>query len=979
MRRASVLCTLAIACAVSRPALAINSAIGVRVGHLYLPYHCPGGLSLPADDYELWLGEEDLPTVSSSNDYDNDDPEDCTVTWFMTLLEEAATGLYLVDTHGRPSDGCICVEVYRTMAARDWAYSHIQGYNWEEQYPSTWEITKLQSTDGRWAIGVHPRAIAARSGMYANGLVIVSGCGSLSFLDDAWPGSKCRIGGEVDGGSLAELTQLVGSLCGGFGKAKRSVSWAMDGMTTIQATSTSDKDIVLAPVVLTVSPPEYSQLSSQTDTVEVTFDTKMRNSSCPVRALDGQGALAVMSSSWTSESILQLTVSPYRVGACGLAITDKAVAGIGAGEAVPLDGNQDPAGSDGLHPSGDEFHIAYDANFVQPPPGAAFETAWAFPEGGTTHVCWVTDSEWESDHFEVTRAADGRVLATVPSAGSVLRPHYYETAVEGEIPGPLRVVEVDTNDRRLYATPAIRRTAPPDYLPTLRQLNTLVLGWPSSADSTPRGELRTPVLAGSSPKTTCATAPDFIYYSSRSDFLALTQPVRDWWAANYGLTSVLQTGGSSAESCREALRSYYNQAVECHKTPHVVIVGEANQGELPERNIVGTFYYPDDEQSGCQFGGCASDASIVDFDADGIPDLPWSRVVVCTTAELQRAVDTALDWYGGTDLLASRALILGGTQHYMNGNCIVEDDPEATLDEIAGIYSSHGVPTQKLYDGVYGCSYPFDLLLQMALSVFNTGAGVREITGTGLVTNRSRWPGDFIQKTYAPAFTMGQVTRPQRLVCILPGCGIGDTDRNNPTYYPSLTKMFLTGEQSGASAVAILGHMRSGQSPYHPLLLRKFFEKRYNGSTWTAQLAYFQALRSLAEEDPGRIPYVKVAGSFGWPARLTGQPEVTDVEDPNGRLPDTPQLVVHVWPNPANGEVLIRLDGGSVAEVARVDVYSVDGRHVGLLDGGLDASMARLYRWDLRDAAGARVANGVYLVRVARKDGKSTQKVVVLQ
>jgi hypothetical protein len=978
MCRAGLPWMLALSCALCRPASAVNSALDVRAGHLYLPYRFAGGFEVPVDDYRQLLDEEDLPTAVSVNATDDDDPGDCTVTWFMSVLEQATIGLSLVDTHGDPTDGCIDVEVYDSETARNGAYTQIQGYEWQEQYPNTWEIKKTQSEDG-YAIAVHPRAIAAHPSMYANGLVVVSGCGSRSFLDGAWPGSKCRIGGEADGGSLSDLTQLVASMCGGFGKEKRSVSAALNGLATLRATGTSNGEIVLAPVVLTVSPPPGSSLSSQSVTVEVTFDTRMKSAGFPVRVVDGEGALSVTNSSWISESTLQLTVSPYRIGTCGLAITDDAVADITGSEDVPLDGNQDPPGSDGQHPSGDEFQVTYYANYEQPPPGALFETAWAFPEGGNTHVCWVTDSEWESDRFEVTRAADGRILAAVPAAGSLERPHYYEVVLEGDVPGPLRVAEVDTRERRLYSTPAFRRTAAPEPLPALRRLNTLVLGWPASPDSTPKFEALTRASERSRPKAVCAAVPDFVYYSSRADFLVLTQPVRDWWAEHHDLTSAVVAGGPSAESCREALRPYYDAAVQCGKTPHVVIVGEANQGELAECNVVGTFYYPDDERSGCQFGGCASDASIVDFDADGIPDLPWSRVVVCTAVELQAAVETALDWYGGTDLLASGALILGGTQHFMNGNCVVEADPEATLNEIAGIYESHGVPARKLYDGDYGCSYPFDLLREMVLSVFNTGAGVREIAGTGLVTNRSRWPGDFIQKTYPPAFTLGQVTRPQRLVCILPGCGIGDTDRNNPTYYPSLTKMFLTGGQNSASAVAVLGHMRSGQSPYHPLLLRRFFEKRYNGTTWTAQLAYFQALRSLAEEDPGRIPYVKVAGSFGWPARLDGQPEVARLEDVESRPPNARPLAVRVWPNPASHELMIRLDGGTGAGVTRVDVYSVDGRHVERLDPGSNASAARSYRWDLRDDSGKRVANGVYLVRAGLADGKTTQKVVVVQ
>ncbi len=57
--------------------------------------------------------------------------------------------------------------------------------------------------------------------------------------------------------------------------------------------------------------------------------------------------------------------------------------------------------------------------------------------------------------------------------------------------------------------------------------------------------------------------------------------------------------------------------------PTLIIVGSAY--ESVGGNVVGTVYYPD-EDGQCQLGTCASDAKIVDFNSDDIPDMPWTRV-----------------------------------------------------------------------------------------------------------------------------------------------------------------------------------------------------------------------------------------------------------------------------------------------------------------------------------------------------------------
>lgn len=68
-------------------------------------------------------------------------------------------------------------------------------------------------------------------------------------------------------------------------------------------------------------------------------------------------------------------------------------------------------------------------------------------------------------------------------------------------------------------------------------------------------------------------------------------------------------------------------------------------------------------------------------------------------------------------------------------------------------------------------------------------------------------------------------------------------------------------------------------------------------------------------------------------------------------------------PNPAPGSVNVSLVAPQVEPIARVDVYDVGGREVVTLwSGALPAGRHDL-RWDARDARGARLPAGLYLVR----------------
>jgi flagellar hook assembly protein FlgD len=65
------------------------------------------------------------------------------------------------------------------------------------------------------------------------------------------------------------------------------------------------------------------------------------------------------------------------------------------------------------------------------------------------------------------------------------------------------------------------------------------------------------------------------------------------------------------------------------------------------------------------------------------------------------------------------------------------------------------------------------------------------------------------------------------------------------------------------------------------------------------------------------------------------------------------------------------------AGAGRLDLYTIDGRHVRALVHGSLAAGPRRVLWDGRDATGQSVAAGVYLLRLQAGERERRQKLVV--
>ncbi|MDE2813364.1 MAG: fibronectin type III domain-containing protein [Gemmatimonadota bacterium] len=94
-------------------------------------------------------------------------------------------------------------------------------------------------------------------------------------------------------------------------------------------------------------------------------------------------------------------------------------------------------------------------------------------------------------------------------------------------------------------------------------------------------------------------------------------------------------------------------------------------------------------------------------------------------------------------------------------------------------------------------------------------------------------------------------------------------------------------------------------------------------------------------------------------------------------LPDSPQLAQNA-PNPFNGQTVLSYflpESGPV----RLEVFSVTGQRVAVLQQGLQQAGYHRLRWHGHDDAGRPVASGLYLYRLMTDEGSLTHKLTLLR
>ncbi len=744
-------------------------------------------------------------------------------------------------------------------------------------------------------------------------------------------------------------------LNGQNGVNNRILAHAVSGTLTLFG----DGQWVLAPSIIDWWPP-LDEIYSDTGPyyVEMRFNTPMDTDVDPgwvLRAHDGyildEEAYPGRGPRWDDEHTISGYVLPLSCPGTiePVVCAEYAVSAVGG---HMLDGGGPEENSIG--PGGDDWWHIFRTDADDPDCvnwATSFACAGAFREQGQVTFYWQVDFQRGTVGFDLRSVTSGDLLVHVPAraAPDAYTPMGYTTTIptdeeiffieERTITGIAfrsRGFPIGSRPAALaeIVSPSLPVRAPPRLFPC----DDLTRGFAERSD---------------------LEVPDIILVASRSDFLAACDPVIDVYQARGRDVQILMTS-DHPESIRVALAPVYLAWKDAHvgQPPTVVLVGEAYEDTGDARNVLGTFYTPDSTGI-CHFTPtCARDALLVDFDGDGLPDLPWTRLPVCQLWELENTVTSFLSYLGSFGSREPTVFILDGD---LDSNCVALEEPRATLEATAQLYEEQGFPTRLVHDSdIEDC---MDLQARQDSAVAIINRGIREMVGTAFVSDRWRSPGLFIQKAFDPRWSMDLVPREQQVLGLFPGCDFGDGDRISNTFYPPLVKEWITAPPEGTAAVFWTSHGRGAWGRAHLLLAREFMVWRFHPLCWHAAFVSFQAIRSLGERHPGLVDYLGSVHNYGWPAPIVEFPVSVDLQ------PDHPRSLslASAEPNPTRGWVIFRfgLPGGSGSQVVRLDVFDVAGRVVASPIRGHRKSGWQTYTWNGRDRHGAPVPSGQYYCRLS--------------
>lgn len=136
-----------------------------------------------------------------------------------------------------------------------------------------------------------------------------------------------------------------------------------------------------------------------------------------------------------------------------------------------------------------------------------------------------------------------------------------------------------------------------------------------------------------------------------------------------------------------------------------------------------------------------------------------------------------------------------------------------------------------------------------------------------------------------------------------------------------------------------------------------------------------ELLQTVIEGDVA-VCYVRVAATALSTTQVTISPSAATGVDENAE--SALRLLGHAFPNPTAAGTGLMFSLGAPGPVT-ADVVDVAGRAVRTLRDGRCGAGTHTVQWDLRDNSGARVAAGVYLVRVSSGREWLSEKVVVLR
>lgn len=773
-----------------------------------------------------------------------------------------------------------------------------------------------------------------------------------SAYDSSWKGARVVLSystSPYNTDMLADLNELFLGLRGGYGSTFRYVTTAVQG-TTYKSPLTGNGELVLSPVVLSIEPYEGASLTGDYDGT-IVFNAEMEQKNA-TKAIVGTGSLVIVDQNWDNDHTVRFGIQPTCQGTGRVNVIATQTKADGGGNRS-LDGDGNGTYNDDYWA---EYTVSNDVHCDNQ--AVSLSAIWVAQDADATRVEWVADAERNTQSYTVIGQPGYVPLAIVvvkPGSG----PHAYSVVVpsgftayglsETEVNGKVNTYRGAT----LAPAPAERAAA----------LAIDVLSLPTGPHPiAPEPQAHTPIDGGGEGGGGGSPVAQIVIVGPDSLQQELTPAITAWRSDGLHVEQ-FSTTSPDPESIQAYLAQKKHDADALHEAyPWVMILGDANEGGEPAKNIVSTFYRPDSTGGAFFSSEYQTDDPYSDFNHDGIADFSTFRLPADQRVEVRNAVQTFLAARQMHNASRSLLLLTGDVDEAGNPSANVVLGAQTVHDRYAAV----GFQVNQLLDS----SFPYnDHSLRQQAFANQISAGVSEIWGRAPLSNRSIWPGYFAQKAYIPAWNWSWVTGSGTpFMFWAPGCDVADYDRNNPVFDPTLAEQFLFVGPSKPSAVAIISCSRGAYGLAHDCFEQLLLEARFTPGLRTSLDVFWFAKRQFAERFPGFIGYDQAMTFLGWPTLLpeytqTGVAEITSL----------PPALLAAAPNPFSSSTTIRFSLEHDAHV-RLDVLDVQGRLIStLLDGPHPAGEIAV-PWDARH-----VANGIYFVRAKTPATTSTTSVTLIR
>jgi hypothetical protein len=366
---------------VAAPALATNSTPASRDAVILAPlnslssYNNHWTVAAPVVQAEGYATEYMI-------DHWLDDNASTTVEGFGDALL-GGPGAVLIRSWGDP--GVVLVEAYHTAY---WEVAYTR-YLYVASGPPWGGKVVFVSTSSFCGIGFKREGIELIGDRRA--IVHVASAYSATVVPP-WAAWACFLsyeGNPAPNTIRDEIDAVWARLAGDEGKALRALDAAIEGT---QLASSGDERMVLAPAVLSVQPAAGAAVDCGSPG-RIEFDARMDTSVAAHETIAISGPLNLRDVAWANDHAITFTCGPVEFDPATITLDAGLLVGAG-GAGLALDGNTDPAGSDGLGPAGDDYQWTVDAACAEDEPAA-----------------WIAGARWRGGSIEWVSAREESTLA----------------------------------------------------------------------------------------------------------------------------------------------------------------------------------------------------------------------------------------------------------------------------------------------------------------------------------------------------------------------------------------------------------------------------------------------------------------------------------------------------------------------------------------------------------------------------------------